>query len=151
MKKKKEKKEKIDRSLPPSQMKPKMGRPSIYEESPTYFDREGEKLATLGVSQRDMAWYWGISEDSITRWKEIHSTFAEALKKGESSKRISLLTAMYQSAIGPKKSAALQIFLAKNWLGMKDVNELGLVGTDNPVRLTIIPAKKRNDPADGPK
>lgn len=116
-----------------------------------YFDREGEKLATLGVPQRDMAWYWGISEDSITRWKEVHPSFAEALKKGEASKRISLLTAMYQSAVGPKKSAALQIFLAKNWLGMKDVNELGLVGADNPLRLTIVPAKKKNDPADSPK
>jgi hypothetical protein len=134
-----------DRFLPmPEPMKKKTGRPSMYEDNPTFFDREGEKLATLGVTHKDMAWYWGIDADTVTRWKDSHPTFADAIKKGESSKRISLLTSMFRSAMAKKPVPSIQIFLAKNWLGMKDISDLGINPGDVPFKVTIVPVKKKS-------
>jgi hypothetical protein len=55
---------------------------------------------------------------------------------------------MYQSAI-TKRIPALMIFLAKNWLGMRDVQDIGLEGSA-PLRISIVPAKA-NGPKNGPK
>jgi len=99
---------------------------------------EAEGLAQAGLPQKYMAQFWGISEDSITRWKDEHPEFAEALKKGEAAKNIKLLQAMFTNAT-EKMNPALQIFLAKNWLGMKDQTEF-IPSQDFPMRIQIVPA-----------
>lgn len=113
----------------------KAGRKSLFDER---FILEGQRLANLGLPQRDMAFFWSVSEDSITRWKEAHPEFADALKKGEADRKIALLDAMRNAAF-EKKNPAMLIFLAKNWLGMKDVIETPL-STDKPLRIEIVPA-----------
>lgn len=111
------------------------GRPTKFNEK---FIIEGQALARAGLPQKQMAWFWKISEDSITRWKEQHPAFADALKKGEAEKHIALLNAMYENAIS-KMQPALQIFLAKNWLGMKDQTEF-IPSQDFPMKVEIVPA-----------
>lgn len=115
-----------------------VGRPSAFQEK---FIEEGRRLMRLGLSQKKMAYFWAVSEDSITRWKEEHPDFAEALKKGEADRDIELLDAMRDLAMR-KKSPAMLIFLAKNWLGMKDVVDQQL-STDKPLRIEIVPAEKK--------
>lgn len=122
--------------------KKKVGRPSKFDGNEEYFCKEVEKLLTIGVCYRDIAWYMGISEDSLARWREKHPDFAEAIKRGEAAKRIALLTAMYQNAIH-RKQPSVQIFLAKNWLGMKDIAELG-GSSDSPIQIRIVRAKKED-------
>jgi hypothetical protein len=100
---------------------------------------EAEALAQAGLPQKQMAAFWGISEDSITRWKDEHPEFADALKKGEAAKNIKLLQAMFTNAI-EKMNPAIQIFLAKNWLGMKDQTEF-IPSQEFPMRIEIVPAK----------
>ena len=71
------------------------------------------KLAALGCKVSEIADWFGVKEDAIAR------NFAEELTKGKSAVRISLRRSMLNNAC-QNNSAAVQIFLAKNLLGMSD-------------------------------
>jgi len=75
--------------------------------------REVYKLAALGCTKRDVANFFGVAEDNITRH------FAEEYAKGREDMKISLRRAMLNNAV-TNNNAVLQIFLAKNFLGMSD-------------------------------
>ena len=133
-------------SKPPLRPAPKGNRfASKYK--PEYV-RQAERFAQVGLSQGDMAALWGVDPDTVTNWKQTFPAFSEALKRGQSGRNLSLLSAMYHSAI-TKRMPALMIFLAKNWLGMRDVQDIGLEGSA-PLRISIVPAKANGRP-NGPK
>jgi len=71
------------------------------------------KLAALSCSDRDIADFLGIKEDTL------RYNFADILLKGRAEVRITLRRAMLDNAC-KNNSAAVQIFLAKNLLGMQD-------------------------------
>lgn len=71
------------------------------------------KLAALGLKNKEIAAYHGVSEDAI------NSNFAAELRKGKEELKISLRRAMLHNAC-VNYNAAVQIFLAKNMLGMSD-------------------------------
>lgn len=74
---------------------------------------EVQKLAALGCTNRDIANFFGIAEDNIVRH------FADYITKGREELKISLRRAMLNNAC-KNNNAAVQIFLAKNILGMAD-------------------------------
>lgn len=74
---------------------------------------EVQKLAALGCKNRDIANFFGVPEDNIVRH------FADELAKGREEMKISLRRAMLDNACR-NMNAAVQIFLAKNFLGMSD-------------------------------
>lgn len=69
------------------------------------------KLAALSCTDRDISEFFGIKEDTL------RYNFAEFLLKGRSEARISLRRSMMDNACR-HNNAAVQIFLAKNLLGM---------------------------------
>lgn len=71
------------------------------------------KLAALGCKNIEIAEWFGVTEDAISR------NFAAELEKGRAAVKISLRRAMLNNAC-QNNSAAVQIFLAKNMLGMSD-------------------------------
>lgn len=71
------------------------------------------KLAALGCKNVEIADWFGVSEDAISR------NFAAELEKGRVAVKISLRRAMLDNAC-KNMSASVQIFLAKNLLGMSD-------------------------------
>jgi hypothetical protein len=71
------------------------------------------KLAALGCKTSEIADWFGVTEDAISR------NFAAELTKAKAAVRISLRRAMLNNAC-QNNSAAVQIFLAKNLLGMSD-------------------------------
>ena len=71
------------------------------------------KLAALGCKISEIADWFGVTDDAISR------NFAEELTKGKSAVKISLRRAMLNNAC-QNNNAAVQIFLAKNILGMAD-------------------------------
>ena len=75
---------------------------------------EVQKLAALGCSNRDIANFFGIEESNVSRH------FAAFITKGREEVKIALRSAMLDNACR-NHSAAVQIFLAKNMLGMSDV------------------------------
>ena len=72
-----------------------------------------EKLAALGCTDRDISNYFGIKEDTL------RYNFTDNLVKGREDLKITLRRAMLKNAC-VNMSAAVQIFLAKNLLGMSD-------------------------------
>lgn len=71
-----------------------------------------EELASLGCTDRDIANFFGIKEDTL------RYNFADNLVKGREDLKISLRRSMLKTAHGG--NAAVLIFLAKNLLGMSD-------------------------------
>jgi hypothetical protein len=74
---------------------------------------EVEKLAALGCRDNEIANWFGIKEDTL------RYNFAENLLKGREDLKITLRRAMLNNAC-KNNNAAVQIFLAKNILGMSD-------------------------------
>lgn len=72
-----------------------------------------EKLAELGCRDNEIANFFGIKEDTL------RYNFADNLIKGREVLKISLRRAMLNNAC-KNMNAAVQIFLAKNILGMSD-------------------------------
>jgi hypothetical protein len=70
------------------------------------------KLASIGCSDKEIATWFDIEYDTLKR------NFALILAKGREDAKQALRHAMLKNALGG--NAALQIFLAKNWLSMSD-------------------------------
>ena len=75
--------------------------------------QEVEDLASIGCTNVDIANWFGVTEQAI------RYNFSEELTKGRESLKISLRRAMLKNAC-VNMHAAVQIFLAKNMLGMSD-------------------------------
>lgn len=72
-----------------------------------------EKLAALGCRDNEIANWFGINEDTL------RYNFKDNLTKGRENLKITLRRAMLNNAC-VNNNAAVQIFLAKNILGMSD-------------------------------
>jgi hypothetical protein len=70
------------------------------------------KLAALGHTDREIATWFSMKEDTL------RYNFAEIMAKGRQEMKSALRNAMFKNALNG--NAALQIFLAKNILGMSD-------------------------------
>jgi len=74
---------------------------------------EVEDLAAIGCTNTDIANWFGVDDSSISY------NFKHELAKGRENLKISLRRAMLKNAC-VNLNAAVQIFLAKNMLGMSD-------------------------------
>jgi len=120
----------------------KSGRPSVFKEE---YIEETRKLATLGVNEEDIAWFFHIHPNTFKNWKKKHPQLLAALKKGKADRNVSLMKAMFENAT-KRHNASVQIFLAKNWLGMTDRQELLHTGDEKkPVRLVLEDYKNNNN------
>lgn len=70
-------------------------------------------LAVLGLTNREIGSFYGVNENTIAR------NFVAELQKGREMTKIRLRRAMMKNAV-EHMSAPVQIFLAKNILGMSD-------------------------------
>lgn len=71
-----------------------------------------EKLAGLGCKDIEIAKFFGIAENTL------RYNFRDQLEYGRENLKVTLRTAMIKTALNG--NAAVQIFLAKNLLGMSD-------------------------------
>jgi hypothetical protein len=71
------------------------------------------ELVTLGLNSKEIARFYGVTDDSIRR------NFAAEIAKGEVNQKIKLRRAMFKNATD-HMNAAVQIFLAKAVLGMSE-------------------------------
>ena len=92
----------------------KMGRPR--KEINT---EEFKKLCGLQCSLVEIAGFFDCSEDTIERWckREFNETFAETFKKHSAAGKMSLRRNQFRLS---EKSAAMAIWLGKQYLGQKD-------------------------------
>ena len=78
-----------------------------------------ENLCGLQCTLEEIAGVFDCSVDTIERWckREYRETFAEVYKKHSAKGKMSLRRIQFRLA---EKSAAMAIFLGKNYLGQKD-------------------------------
>ena len=78
-----------------------------------------ENLCGLQCTLEEIAGVFDCSVDTIERWckREYKETFAETYKKHSAKGKMSLRRTQFKLA---EKSAAMAIFLGKNYLGQKD-------------------------------
>lgn len=109
----------------------KMGRPPI-EINKRIF----EKLCGYQCSEEDIADCFECSVDTIGRWckKTYGKTFAESYKKFKAKGRISIRRAQFALAY---KSAAVAIWLGKQYLGQRDVQVVDATVKDNTPKVDL--------------
>ena len=78
-----------------------------------------EKLCGLQCTLTEISGVFDCSEDTIERWckRTYDEGFAETYKKHSAAGKLSLRRAQFRLA---EKSAAMAIFLGKNYLGQSD-------------------------------
>ena len=75
----------------------KTGRPTKYLDS---FVEDAYKLSLLGLIDRELAFFFGISESTLNRWKHRYPEFEKSIKRGKAIADTEVVEALYRSAIG---------------------------------------------------
>lgn len=75
----------------------KTGRPTKYLDS---FVEDAYKLSLLGLIDRELAFFFGISESTLNRWKHRYPEFEKSIKRGKAIADFEVVEALYRSATG---------------------------------------------------
>lgn len=73
------------------------GRPSKYKEE---FVEQAEKLCALGLTDVELAQFFGVSEVTLNAWKSKYPDFLKSLKVGKEHADTRVERSLYQRAIG---------------------------------------------------
>lgn len=58
------------------------------------------KLALLGLTDKELASFFDVSEQTLNSWKKKHPKFLESLKKGKTDADAEVAVSLYKRAIG---------------------------------------------------
>ena len=85
--------------------------------------RQFENLCAIQCTQEEIAGVFDCSPDTIDRWvkRTYHASFAEVYKIKSAKGKMSLRRTQFKLA---EKSAAMAIFLGKQYLGQRDSFEV---------------------------
>lgn len=83
-----------------------------------------ERLASIGLTEEQIAQSLGISRSTITRRKRDDDAFGAALKAGRASGVAAVTNALFEAATGEKPNTSAQIFYLKNRAGWRDKQEV---------------------------
>lgn len=100
------------------------GRPKIVIPKESF-----ERLCQMQATLVEISEFFGISEDTVERWcKEQYEgrTFKEVFTIKRALGLVSLRRTLFQQSV---TTPSVAIFLAKNWLGMSDKNDVDLSGS----------------------
>lgn len=73
------------------------GRPTDYK--PEY-NEQAYKLCLLSATDKDLADFFGVKEQTINNWKKDHPEFFESIKRGKQIADSNVADRLYQRAIG---------------------------------------------------
>lgn len=74
-----------------------MGRPSKFDEAKCL---QAEKLCKLGATDKELADFFEVSEQTLNTWKKDHQAFLESLKRGKSMADAEVGERLFQRACG---------------------------------------------------
>lgn len=78
------------------------GRPTKYR--PEYAE-QSLKLCRLGATDKELADFFQVNEDTINEWKKVHSEFSESLKQGKMLADAEVADKLYRRATGYEHKA----------------------------------------------
>lgn len=73
------------------------GRPSRYK--PEYVE-QAQKLCKLGMIDKELAEFFGVSEQTLNTWKKAHPEFLESLKGGKALADAEVAAKLFRRATG---------------------------------------------------
>ncbi len=73
------------------------GAPTKYKEE---YNEQAYKLCLLGATDKDMADFFGVVEDTINEWKKVHPNFSVSVKNGKQVADGNVADRLYQRAMG---------------------------------------------------
>ncbi|NUF49512.1 terminase [Gilliamella sp. ESL0250] len=74
-----------------------MARPTNYREE---YAEQARKLCLLGYTDKQLADFFNVSEQTINTWKTKHPQFLESIKKGKEIADVDVVESLYKRAIG---------------------------------------------------
>jgi hypothetical protein len=83
-----------------------------------------EHLASIGLTDEQIAQSLGCSRSTITRRKKEDDAFDAALKAGRSAGIAAVTNALFTAATGERPNTSAQIFYLKNRAGWRDKQEV---------------------------
>lgn len=90
-----------------SEKKRKIGRPSDYREE---YAEQARKLCLLGHTDKELASFFGVVEDTINEWKIRHSEFSASINAGKEKADAEIAEKLYHRARGYSHNA-VKIFM----------------------------------------
>lgn len=64
------------------------------------YDNQAYKLCLLGATDKELANFFNVCEDTIYEWKKVHPSFSEALKNGKEVADAEIASKLYHRAKG---------------------------------------------------
>lgn len=80
-----------------SAKKNKGGRPTRYKSE---YSEQAYKLCLLGATDKDMADFFNVSEQTINTWKKRHRAFLESIKNGKDHADAEVASKLFHRATG---------------------------------------------------
>lgn len=77
--------------------KNKQGRPSKFKDE---FNEQAYKLCLLGATDKELAEFFEVNEDTINEWKRSKEGFSESLKKGKQIADAEVANKLFKRATG---------------------------------------------------
>jgi DNA-binding XRE family transcriptional regulator len=74
-----------------------MARPTAYKQE---YDETAEKLSKLGMTDKEMASFFSVKEQTINNWKKSHPSFFESIKRGKDLADANVVESLYRRALG---------------------------------------------------
>lgn len=108
-----------------------MGRKSSYKEE---YANQALKLCLLGATDKELAEFFSVSEQTLNKWKKDYPEFLESLKKGKNIADANVASKLYNRAIGYD-------FEEKHF-------EIKQVGKEKPSQFVESKRIKKHIPAD---
>lgn len=104
-----------------------------------------EKLAYIQCTAVEIASTLGVDDETLVNAckRENKLTFSQWYKKHSENGKCSLRRSMWKSATLDKPNVAMQIWLSKNYLGMKDMIENSYDQKSTP-NISFVIGKKSN-------
>lgn len=75
----------------------KIGRPTKFHKD---VPEQARKLCLLGATDAEMADFFGVSENTLNRWKKEHPEFRESITRGKLLADAEVAASLYHRAIG---------------------------------------------------
>lgn len=75
----------------------KRGRPSSYRDE---YAEQAYKLCLLGATDREMANFFSVSEQTLNAWKTAHEKFLESITRGKEAADANVASRLYERAMG---------------------------------------------------
>jgi hypothetical protein len=73
------------------------GRPTDYRKE---FAEQAEKLCKLGATDKELADFFGVVEDTINEWKKVHKEFSVSIKAGKMLADAEVADKLFKRATG---------------------------------------------------